>query len=97
MMPKFLYLGFSWLEWDKASFSRAQFGTHLGYFRRIWGIFRWNLNLQKRLSDAGLEVVPGGGIEPSTHGFSGITPEFHNFFKLIKFLKQLGFSVAGFI
>ena len=62
-------------------FSRAQFGAQLGYFEGIWEVSRRDQNLRKRLWDAGLELahqtkpegrslVPGGGIEPSTHGFS---------------------------
>jgi hypothetical protein len=67
----YLYFGWSWLELDKVSFSRTQFGTHLGYFADISGVFPGGLNLRKCLWDAGFELVPGGGIEPSTHGFSG--------------------------
>jgi len=33
-------------------------------------------------------LVPGGGIEPSTHGFSVSSPEFHNFLKLDELLEQ---------
>jgi hypothetical protein len=54
------------------SFSRTQFGTQQGYFEGISEVFGDWLNLRKCLTDAALEVVPGGGIEPSTHGFSGL-------------------------
>jgi hypothetical protein len=63
-------LGWSWVRLDRIRFSRAQLGTHLGYFEGISGWFWRVLNARKPLTDAGLEVVPGGGIEPSTHGFS---------------------------
>ena len=65
-----LDFGLSWFELVTLSFSRAQLGTQLGYFEGILGISRRGLNLRKCLSDAALAVVPGGGIEPSTHGFS---------------------------
>jgi hypothetical protein len=39
-------------------------------------------------------LVPGGGIEPSIHGFSVITPEFHNFLKYSNLLKTFIFLVA---
>ena len=44
--------------------------TDHGYFEGISGILGKRLNLRKYFTDAALEVVPGGGIEPSTHGFS---------------------------
>ena len=65
-----LYFGWSWLKLVTVSFSRTQFGTHLGYFEGISRMFGMRLDTRKSLSDADLELVPGGGIEPSTHGFS---------------------------
>ena len=65
-----LYFGSSWLELVTLSFSRAQLGTHLECFEGNLCWFWKLLNARKFLSDAGLQVVPGGGIEPSTHGFS---------------------------
>jgi hypothetical protein len=65
-----LDLGWSWFGLVTLGFSRAQFGTQPGYFEGISGWFRRVLDARKPLTDAGLEVVPGGGIEPSTHGFS---------------------------
>ena len=78
------------------SFSRTQLGTHPEYFEGFSRVLGRSLNLRKSLSDAGFELVPGGGIEPSTHGFSVSTPEFHNFLKFNKLLESLGFLVAGF-
>ena len=60
----------SWLELAVVGLSRAQLGTQLGYFEGIWGWCWVELNARKVLTDALLELVPGGGIEPSTHGFS---------------------------
>ena len=66
----FPYFGSSWLELDTVRFSRTQFWAQQGHFEDISGLFERRLNLRKCLTDAALEVVPGGGIEPSTHGFS---------------------------
>jgi hypothetical protein len=63
-------LGWSWLRLDRIRFSRAQLGTQLGHFEGFSGWFWRLLNARKPLKEAGLKVVPGGGIEPSTHGFS---------------------------
>jgi len=63
-------LAWSWLRLVTPGFSRAQFGTQLGHFE---GISAWDWRLlkgRKLLTDARFEVVLGGGIEPSTHGFS---------------------------
>ena len=65
-----LELGWSWLRLDRIRFSRAQLGTQLEHFEGFSGWFRRLLADRKPLTDAGLELVPGGGIEPSTHGFS---------------------------
>jgi len=51
-------------------FLRAQFWTQPMYFEGILGCFLRLLKSCKSLSDAGLEVVPGDGIEPPTRGFS---------------------------
>jgi hypothetical protein len=58
----------SWLVTPR--FSRAQLGTQLAYFEGISGWFWKLLNAREPLSDAALVLVPGGGIEPSTRGFS---------------------------
>ena len=63
-------LGWSWLRLVALKFSRAQLGTQLGYFEGFSSWFWRMLKDRKPLTDAGLKVVPGGGIEPSTHGFS---------------------------
>ena len=65
-----VYFGSTWLELDTLGFSRTQFGTQQGYFEGISGLSEKRLDLRNCLTDAALEVVPGGGIEPSTHGFS---------------------------
>jgi hypothetical protein len=52
-------VGYAWVLADT---TRDTHGTYFGVFGK------W-LNLRKCLTDAALEVVPGGGIEPSTHGF----------------------------
>ena len=54
------------------TFSRAQLGTQPGYFGGISDWFWRLLKDRKPLSEEGLKVVPGGGIEPSTHGFSAL-------------------------
>jgi len=51
-------------------FSRAQFGIQLGCYEGILEVSRRGQNLRKYLWDEALELVPGGGIEPSTYGFS---------------------------
>jgi len=66
-----LHFGLSWLESDTVRLSRAQLGTQLGLFEGSSRWFRSRLSACKALTAAGFEVVPGGGIEPSTHGFSG--------------------------
>jgi hypothetical protein len=66
----FPYFGFSWLELDTVSFPRTQFWAQQGHFEGISEVFGKRLNLRKCLMEAALEVVPGGGIEPSTLGFS---------------------------
>jgi hypothetical protein len=71
-------LGWSWLRLDMIKFSRAQPGTQPECFEGISGWLWRLLKDRKPFSDAGFEVVPGGGIEPSTHGFSVRAPEFHN-------------------
>jgi len=76
-----------WPGLDRVRSSRTQFGTHLGNFEVFSEVFRKQPNHRKSFSKAGLELVPGGGIEPSTHGFSVSSPEFHNFLKTIKLLK----------
>ena len=91
-----LYFGWSWFEWVTMRFSRAQLGTHPYHFGHISGISSRRLNGRKPLSDEGLELVPGGGIEPSTHGFSGRASEFHNFLKLSNLLKWLAFHLGSF-
>ena len=63
-------LGWSWLQLVTLGFSRAQFGTQLAYFEGISGWFWKLLKDREPMSDAGIGLVPGGGIEPSTHGFS---------------------------
>ena len=63
-------LGWSWQELAVLRFLRAQLGTQLGHFEGTSDWFFMMLKDCKPLSEAGLEVVPGGGIEPSTHGFS---------------------------
>jgi len=70
--PPNSHFGLRWLELDTMRFSRAQLGTHSGYFEGILKGFWRRLNGRKPLSDDGLELVPGGGIEPSTHGFSDL-------------------------
>ena len=55
---------------DTLGFSRAQFGTQLGHLEGFSGWLWMLCNARKPLTDAGFEMVPGGGIEPSTHGFS---------------------------
>jgi hypothetical protein len=55
-----LYFGSSWLELDTVSFSRTQFWAQQGYFEGISGLSEKRLNLCKCLTDAALEVVPGG-------------------------------------
>jgi hypothetical protein len=55
---------------DTIRFSRPQFEIQLGYFEGISDWFRRQLKDRKPLKDAGFGVVPAGGIEPSTHGFS---------------------------
>ena len=77
-------------------FSQAQLGTHPGHFEGILKGFCRRPKGRKCLTDSGLELVPGGGIEPSTHGFSVSDPEFHNFLEFSKLLKWLMFLVAGF-
>jgi hypothetical protein len=66
----------------------------MGYFEgiRVW--FWRPPNASKPLTDAGFEVVPGGGIEPSTHGFSVRNPEFHNFLKVNNLLKRFSFHLG---
>jgi hypothetical protein len=83
-----LYFGWSWFELVALRFSRTQLGTHLGYFEGFLRVLGRRSNLRKSLSDEGLELVPGGGIEPSTHGFSVSAPEFHNFLEFNKLLEQ---------
>jgi hypothetical protein len=51
-------------------FSRAQLGTQPEHFGSISCLFPRLQNVRKPLTEVGLGVVPGGGIEPSTHGFS---------------------------
>ena len=57
---------------DALGFSRAYgfFFDYAGQAAVVFEEFGNVLNLSKLLTDAALEVVPGGGIEPSTHGFS---------------------------
>jgi hypothetical protein len=50
-----LHFGWSWLELDTLSFSRAQFGTHLGYFE---GIGCWVRRLRDEVIDAGCGILP---------------------------------------
>jgi hypothetical protein len=67
-----LDFGFSWLRLATLRFSRAQPGAQLKCFKDISGWFWRLLKDRKPLLDAGFGVVPGGGIEPSTHGFSDL-------------------------
>jgi len=92
-----LILGLSWLRLVTIKLSQVQPGTQLGRFEAFSSLLRNLLNARKPLKDAGLEVVPGGGIEPSTHGFSVCTPEFHNLLKFSKLLDRFGFRVASFL
>ncbi len=62
--------GWTWPELGILSFSRAQPGTQLVYLGAFSRGFRRRSDARKCLTDAGLAMVPGGGIEPSTHGFS---------------------------
>ena len=67
-----LDFGFSWLRLATLRFSRAQPGTQPECFEGISGWLWRLLKDRKPLKDAEFRVVPGGGIEPSTHGFSGL-------------------------
>ena len=60
------------MELVTLGFSRAQLGTQLGYFEGFSGWFQELLKDRKPLTGADLEVVPRGGIEPSTRGFSAL-------------------------
>jgi hypothetical protein len=64
------HFGWSWLELGMLRFSRAQLGTQLGYLEAVSGRCRRRLFARKSVTEAGLEVVPGDGIEPPTRGFS---------------------------
>ena len=86
-----LYLCCSWLELIALSFSRAQFWAQLGYFNGISERFLERVCARKSLSDAGFEVVPGGGIEPSTRGFSVRSAKTRKSFKYLIY-KGLAFS-----
>ena len=78
-------------------FSRAQFGTHLGYFESISGVLWKTAKACKCLSDAGLGLVPGGGIEPSTHGFSVPVSDYRKYHKCFNYRNMHSSSALVFI